>query len=73
MLMKEIQFVTIGKAKLTDYEQRDIRENEVLTRTHYTLISAGTERANLLGLPNTGTGFGLDTTRWGRLCGSGAQ
>ncbi len=57
MLMKEIQFVTIGKAKLTDYEQRDIRENEVLTRTHYTLISAGTERANLLGLPNTGSGF----------------
>lgn len=57
MKMKEIQFTEVGKAQLVDYEQRDILENEVLTRTHYTLISAGTERANLLGMPNTGPHF----------------
>ncbi len=51
--MKEIVMTAKETAELKERPTPEPRENEVLTRTHYTVISAGTERANLLDLPNT--------------------
>jgi len=51
--MKEIQFVAPGKAALVERELPRMNENEVLIKTLYTVVSAGTEKANVLDLPNT--------------------
>ena len=51
--MKEIQFVAPGKAALVERELPEMKENEVLIKTLYTVVSAGTEKANVLDLPNT--------------------
>lgn len=53
MMMKEIQFVEKGVAKLVDREVPQLTEYSVLTKTLYTAISAGTEKANILDKPNT--------------------
>lgn len=54
MKIKEIQFVSKGKAALVEREMRgEPAANAVLTKTRYTVVSAGTERACLLDLPNT--------------------
>lgn len=53
MKMKEIQFVSRGRAKLVEKEVPELKENSVLTKTLFTAVSAGTERANLLDEPNT--------------------
>ncbi len=54
MNIKEIQFVALKEAKLVDKTLPDeIGPNQVLSRTIYTIISSGTERANILDLPNT--------------------
>jgi len=47
-----ILFTSPGMAELCDREIPDLREGEVLIRAERTAISAGTERANLLGDPN---------------------
>jgi len=47
----------IGKAALSPFEVRSPSAGEVLLENDYTVVSAGTERANLLALPNTSGGF----------------
>lgn len=53
MKNKQIFFTGIHKAELLENEVRDIKENEVLTRMEYTVVSGGTERACILGMNNT--------------------
>lgn len=53
--MKKIVFTEIGKAELWDFELLAPKEGEVLVEMAYTAISAGTERAVLMRLPNTQT------------------
>lgn len=50
-----VVFQSIGKAVLQEFEIQQLGPNEVLLENAYTVISAGTERANLLKLPNTGS------------------
>ena len=56
MKIKQILFTSPGEAKLLDSELPEAKENEVLTETEYTVISGGTERACLMGMPNAGGG-----------------
>lgn len=51
--MKKILFTGIGKAELTETEAPAIQPGHVLVETEYSAISAGTERANLIRMPNT--------------------
>ncbi len=52
MTIKQILFTKKDTAELVDVPLREIDENEVLVKTLYTAISAGTEYANLVGDPN---------------------
>ncbi|NLB40752.1 MAG: theronine dehydrogenase, partial [Clostridiales bacterium] len=52
MIVKEIVFTGKGKAELLSGEIGLVGDNEVLVETAYTAISAGTERANLMRMPN---------------------
>ena len=54
MITKQILFTGVCQAELADVQLRDLTENDVLTEMEYTVVSGGTERANLLDLPNTG-------------------
>lgn len=54
MKIKQIFFTGKGKAELLDNEINHIKDNEVLIESAYIPISAGTERANLMRMPNTG-------------------
>jgi 2-desacetyl-2-hydroxyethyl bacteriochlorophyllide A dehydrogenase len=54
MNMKKIVFTEIGKAELWDADVSAPGAGEVLVEMAYTAISAGTERACLMRLPNTG-------------------
>ncbi len=53
--MRSLRVVWTAPAKvaLEEWEVPRVKENEVLVKTHLTLISPGTERAWLLRLPNT--------------------
>lgn len=52
--MKQIFFTDIGKAELLDVNLNDtLEEDGVLVKTEYTVISGGTERANIMGFENT--------------------
>ena len=42
-----------GKAELKKFELPKLNDNEVLLERDYSVVSVGTERANLLNLPNT--------------------
>lgn len=53
MQNKQIFFTGIHKAELIENEVRNVKENEVLTRMEYTVVSGGTERACILGMNNT--------------------
>jgi len=53
-----VVFEAIGKAALRPFEFSGPKAGEVLVESEYTAISAGTERANLMALPNTGTAPG---------------
>ena len=57
MINKKILFTAVHTAELREEELRGIKENEVLTEMEYTVVSAGTEKANLLALHNTGNSF----------------
>lgn len=57
MLNKQIFFTDVHKAELVENNLRGVRENEVLTRTEYTVVSGGTERACILGMNNTSQNF----------------
>lgn len=50
--MKAIAFTDVGKADLIDWEKPALGPDDVCVRMQYTAVSAGTERANLLDLPN---------------------
>lgn len=53
MKTTKIVFTDVGKAELLDFDIKEHpAENEVLVETEYTAISAGTERANLMHMPN---------------------
>lgn len=52
-----IVFEAVGQAVLKPYEVPAPKPGEVLLENEYTVISAGTERANLMNLPNTSGGF----------------
>ena len=53
-----VVFEGVGKAALRTFDVPQPKAGEVLIENEYTVISAGTERANLMALPNTGTGPG---------------
>lgn len=53
MKIKKILFVSEGKAELVDGTLPDIEDDEVLVETEYSVVSAGTEKANLINSPNT--------------------
>ena len=50
-----VVFEAVGKAALRPFEIPSPKAGEVLIESAYTVISAGTERANLMAMPNTGT------------------
>ena len=52
-----IVFESLGKAVLKPFEVPQPKAGQVLVEKDYTVISAGTERANLMNLPNTSGGF----------------
>lgn len=52
-----VVFESIGKAVLRPFEVPQPKAGEVLIENEFTVISAGTERANLMNLPNTSDGF----------------
>jgi len=52
-----IVFESVGKAVLKPFEVPQPKAGEVLLEHEYTVVSAGTERANLLNLPNTSMKF----------------
>ncbi len=54
MKSQKIVFTDIHKAELLEVEVDAPRENEVLTEMEYTVVSGGTERANIMGMENAG-------------------
>ncbi|MDW7657720.1 MAG: zinc-binding alcohol dehydrogenase [Bacillota bacterium] len=48
-----IVFTDVGQASCQRFSVRTPAEDEVLIETEYSVLSAGTERANLLAMPNT--------------------
>jgi len=52
-----IVFESLGKAALKPFAVPQPKAGEVLLENEYTVVSAGTERANLMGLPNTAQTF----------------
>lgn len=55
MVGSYIVFESIGKAVLKPFDVPQPKAGQVLIENDYTVVSAGTERANLVQLPNTGT------------------
>lgn len=53
MKTKSIIFTEPGKAQLWERELGEIAAEKVLVKTEYTVVSGGTEKANLLGSVNT--------------------
>ncbi|OQA77631.1 MAG: Alcohol dehydrogenase [Lentisphaerae bacterium ADurb.Bin242] len=75
---KQVYFESRGKTVLDSFEVNLPQEHEVAVEIDYSVISAGTERANLLCLPNTASaehGFphypGYSAA--GRVCAKGEQ
>ena len=54
MKSKQIVFTATHKAELWEVDVRELKENEVLTDMEYTVVSGGTERANIMAMPNAG-------------------
>lgn len=71
MMNPNIVFTSAGVAELIDRPMPDPKSGEVLVRVVRSCISSGTERANLIGVPDGGVGiFGTATTAtWPRQCG----
>lgn len=51
---KRIAFTDVHKAELLDVPLKDLTDNQVLAEMEYTVLSGGTERANIMGMENTG-------------------
>lgn len=54
MDIRRIEFVSPGEARLCPFDLREPEAGEVMVHTMVTTVSAGTERANLMGDPNVG-------------------
>ena len=52
-LTSAIAFTGVGKAEIVDHKLRESGPEDVLVRTLVSAVSAGTERANLMCMPNT--------------------
>ena len=46
---KQIIFTAVHRAELLETELRELREHDVLVDMEYTVVSGGTERANITG------------------------
>ncbi len=57
MKSKQIVFTKPTVTEFLDYEVPEPKENEVMIETMFTTISCGTERANLMDMPNVGGEF----------------
>lgn len=57
MQTKTIVFTAPKTAELLDMETKPMQEDSVLVKMEYTVISGGTERASIMGMPNTGTKY----------------
>lgn len=57
MKNKQIFFTGVHKAELLENEVNNPKGNEVLVRMEYTVVSAGTERACIMGMKNTSQRF----------------
>ncbi len=58
MQNKQILFTDVHKAEFLQTDLKDTLDpKDVLVRMEYTVVSGGTERANILAMPNTGAGF----------------
>lgn len=68
---QNIVFTSSGVSELIDRPMPEPKAGEVLVRVVRSCISSGTERANLIGVPDGGVGiFGnATTTTWPRQCG----
>ena len=54
MKNKQIVFTAVHTAELLDTEIAEPGQGEVLTEMEYTVVSGGTERANIMGMANAG-------------------
>ena len=57
MKRKRIFFTEIGKAELLEVDLNEMKDDEVLVKMEYTVVSGGTEYACLMGLKNTSQRF----------------
>ncbi len=57
MERKAIIFTDVCKAELLYRDVKEISEDKVLVRMEYTVVSGGTEKANIMKSPNTGQSF----------------
>ena len=57
MKRKGVIFTERGIADFLEVDIPEVSGDKVLVKTEYSAISGGTEKANLLGLPNTPSGF----------------
>jgi 2-desacetyl-2-hydroxyethyl bacteriochlorophyllide A dehydrogenase len=55
-----VVFESVGKAVLKQFEVQPPKAGQILLENEYTVVSAGTERANLMNLPNTAQSFPLN-------------
>ena len=55
MKTKQILFTAPGITELMERELPELKPHEVLAKTEYSVVSGGTERANLIGMPNAGS------------------
>ena len=54
MKSKKIVFTARHKAEFLEVNVPELKENEVLSEMEYTVVSGGTERANIMAMPNAG-------------------
>lgn len=54
MKAKQIVFTAARQAELLEADVQPLNENDVLAEMEYTVISGGTERASIMGMPNAG-------------------
>ena len=74
MKSKKILFTNVHKAEFLEVELKELPDNEVLTEMEYTVVSGGTERANLMGMANTSQRYpkSMGYCGVGRVCAIGS-
>lgn len=68
MSKKQIIFTAVHTAELLEVENPPIKDDEVLTKMEYTVVSGGTERACIMGMENAG---GMVFPKYLGYCGVG--